>query len=154
MEDMKLISISGEYIPKVWNGYSHMLDKCLSLYNQKEYTKDGIYEELLSGAQKLWVVVRGKEIIYMLTTKINVYENPKRKIGYLISAGGVDKSNTHPLFMFMKDADEWGRLNECDYMLTYIRKGGRRIMKKYGWKFVTSTDHGELMIRDLENDNI
>ena len=127
---MKIIPVSPDLIPSVWEHVAKMLDKAVSQSPNLLDIGD-VYMGALNKAYVVWVVIDdNKEMVAAITTRKIDY--PKSCALAIEFVGGNRMSEW--IDLALDTFEKHAKVNGCTTFEGYGRKAWGRVLEKRGWK--------------------
>ena len=126
---MMFSAVPKQVIDIVWDDVVKILEPAVKTAKGKLSVKD-VYDYISEGFYELWVVMDGKKMIAVITTR--VIEYPERRALAMDFIGGTRMKEWLP--MVQDVISRYAKDHNCKYLEGYGRKGWGRWLGKYGWK--------------------
>ena len=126
---MMFSAVPRQVIDIVWDDVVKILEPAVKTAKGKLSVKD-VYDYISEGFYELWVVMDGKKMIAVITTR--VIEYPERRALAMDFIGGTRMKEWLP--EAQRTIEKFARDNNCLHLEGYGRKAWKRWLTKYGWK--------------------
>ena len=107
----------------------HIEDALAHGYGERDLKH--VIQELVEGSKQIWLGTIGKEFVATVVTHIIEYPNKKTcEICYL---GGESGTGVLDALNEVKEIEQWARLQGCDDMQVFGRRGWLKALNKHGY---------------------
>ena len=125
--------VNSEDIGLVWDEVTPLIEKAL-LHAEGELVPEDIKKHLDEGDLRLWVALKGQEILASMVTEIIEY--PRKRIVRVITLAGKDMNMWYD---FLPMIEGYAVKNGCSSLEAWTRKGMTRKLKdwKHSYDIIT-----------------
>lgn len=95
-----------------------------------EVTVHGLFEDIISGAFNLWLVMEGDDVRCVVLTKIEQSTHTGMKKLQVVAMGGTEGVIATPM---IDQIEAFAKDRGCKKMHIFARKGWGRILRKHGY---------------------
>jgi len=129
----KVALVNSEDIGLVWDEVTPLIEKAL-LHAEGELVPEDIKKHLDEGDLRLWVALKGQEILASMVTEIIEY--PRKRIVRVITLAGKDMNMWYD---FLPMIEGYAVKNGCSSLEAWTRKGMTRKLKdwKHSYDIIT-----------------
>jgi|TARA_Y100000310_G_C20475682_1_gene712277 hypothetical protein len=129
----KVVLVAPSDVSYVWDDVVPLLDKALQ-YSEGEMTSDDLAPHLDNENLRMWVAMKGNEIIACMVTE--VIEYPRKKIVRVITLAGKDMDLWYD---FLPLVEGYAVKQGCSALEAWTRKGMTRKLKdwKHSYDIIT-----------------
>jgi len=124
----KALYVTPDHIDNVWAD----VEEFIKLTDDIDTKASQIYGSLRSGVSQLWMGVNDKDKIEMVVTTSFVNYPDSGKMCRIDTMGG---KNLEDWMDYLKDIEEWAKLNGCIAMDIFGRKAWEKLLKPEGYGF-------------------
>ena len=126
---MMFSAVPRQVIDIVWDDVVKILEPAVKTAKGKLSVKD-VYDYISEGFYELWVVMDGKKMIAVITTR--VIEYPERRALAMDFIGGTRMREWLP--EAQRTIEKFARDKNCLHLEGYGRRAWKSWRNKYGWK--------------------
>ena len=125
MKKYETILVSQNTINGVWDRVVHFIKKT----NDEVLNEKDIYNYLISGQYKLFIIREAESNKFVSAYTVSFFYYPRHKACRVITLGGEKVKEYY--VESIKYLENWAKLNECDYVEFFGRKGWKKYFPDY-----------------------